>query len=67
VFGGRQSAVVVATVQLVLQAETPSHRAGEQGLVVAAPQLPAPSHVRGLVWIAVPLGQVPAAHRVVFE
>jgi len=59
--------VVVAIVQLVLQAETPSHTNGEQGLVVAALQLPTPSHVRGLVWVAVPLGQVPAAHWVVFE
>jgi hypothetical protein len=66
VLGARQSVPDVATVQVVLQAETPSHRNGEQALVVATAQLPAPSQVRGLVWVAVPVGQRPPAHWVVF-
>jgi hypothetical protein len=67
VFGARQSAVVVATVQLILQAETPSHRYGLQGLVVAALQLPTPSQVRGVVKVEAPVGQLPATHWVPIE
>jgi hypothetical protein len=65
VFGDRQSAVDVATVQLTLQAETPSHRYGSQRPGVAAPQCPTPSQRRADAEFAVPPGQVPAAHCVV--
>jgi hypothetical protein len=41
--GSRQSA---STVQAALHAETPLHRKGAHDCVVAALQVPAPSHVR---------------------
>lgn len=66
-FGVRQSALDVATVQVVLHAETPSQRNGSQTPEVAALQCPTPSQLRARVRFAVPPGQMPAAHWVAVE
>jgi hypothetical protein len=58
----------VSTVQVVLQSVVPLHENGAHEPVVAALQVPAPSHVRALVCVVDPVGQlaptqiVPAAY-----
>jgi hypothetical protein len=59
--GSRQSA---STVQAALHAETPLHRKGAHACVVAALQVPAPSHVRCSVSVEDPVGHEAAAHAV---
>jgi hypothetical protein len=54
----------VSTVHVELQLVVPLHAYGVHGVVVAVRQVPAPSHVRALVCVDAPLGQLEATHTV---
>jgi hypothetical protein len=54
----------VSTLHAELHAVDPLHMKGAHATVVAALHVPAPSHVRALVWVDVPVGQVAATQTV---
>jgi hypothetical protein len=57
--GDRQSE---SALQAELHEVVPLHRNGAQARVVAGLHVPAPSHIRVLVCVEVPAGQVAEAH-----